>query len=106
MIKSNEDFINRLTELYNENIEISKKKNNDYSGPNRNPFANFRIAETYGIPAEKAILVRMSDKMARIATALDRELLVDDETVSDTLKDLANYSMILLMYLENKDDII
>lgn len=100
-INTSEEFISTLGELYQENLEISRKKNHDYGGE-RNPFANFMLAEQFGIPAEKALLVRMSDKMSRIATALTSELQVSDESVADTCKDLANYSMILLMYLENK----
>lgn len=100
-INTSAEFITRLSELYDENIEISRKKNNDYGG-NTDPFNNFTLSARFGVDPAKAILVRMSDKMARLATGLDRELLVSDESIYDTCSDLANYAMILRMYLENE----
>lgn len=44
----------------------------------------------------------MGDKLQRIANLLEREAQVKDESVDDTLKDLANYSLILLAYLVSK----
>jgi len=96
------DFIERMGALYAENLEIARRKNADYSNTN-DPFQNFRVSEALGIPAEKAIIVRMSDKLMRIANLIGRERQVADETIGDTLSDLANYSMILRMYLEQKN---
>lgn len=97
------DFINRLNELYTGNVQISMKKNADYANEN-DPFQNFRICEALGIPAEVGLIVRMSDKLMRAANLITpgREAKVTDETILDTLSDLANYSMILRMYLEQK----
>ena len=100
-IKTPEQFIARMQELYAQNVEISKRKNADYGGA-RSPFANFMLAEQLGIPAEKAILVRMCDKLSRIATLLDAEAQVEDEKLADTLLDLANYSIILRMLYESR----
>lgn len=96
-----QEFLTRMAELYAANVEISRKKNSDYNA-GTDPFGNFKISEMFGIPAEKAILVRMSDKMARIASLLNKPALVLDESILDSLSDLANYSMILRMYLEQK----
>ena len=41
------------------------------------------------------------NKMSRIATLIDTEASVKDEAITDTLHDLANYSVILKIYLEN-----
>lgn len=95
-------FLERMKELYALNVETSKKKNSDYAG-NGDPFANFKLSEYFGIPVEQAILVRMSDKMSRIATLLKQEAQVVDEKIGDTLCDLANYAVIMRMYLETKD---
>lgn len=95
------DFLKRLEELYARNVEISRAKNTDYAGT-ADPFKNFRASELYGVPVEKGIIVRMSDKMTRIANLLDQEAMVKDESVADTLSDLANYAMILRMWLEQK----
>lgn len=96
------DFITRLTALYADNVEISRRKNADYAGP-EDPFANFLLCEGLGISAETGILVRICDKIARagrlILSATDPQV---DESVADTLKDAANYLMILLMLREQR----
>lgn len=94
-------FITRLGALYENNVAISKRKNADYAGTT-DPFKNFKACELYGISAEKGILVRMSDKMTRISNLLERPAQVVDESILDTLSDLANYAMILRIYLESK----
>lgn len=95
------DFLNRLNELYTANVQISAKKNADYAN-DHDPFQNFRVCEALGIPAEVGLIVRMSDKLMRASNLLNRPAQVEDESVFDTLSDLANYAMILRMFLEQK----
>lgn len=102
-INNQKQFLKRLQELYNNNIEISRKKNSDYAGPS-DPFANFRACEMIGIPAEQGIIVRLTDKLMRVSNLLKRPTEVSDESILDTLSDLANYAMILRVYLENKNN--
>jgi hypothetical protein len=98
-----EQFLKRLEELHTEALEITKKKNADYAVSD-DPFKNFKLCEQIGISdTERGILVRMSDKMSRIANLLNKTNDVSDETVGDTLSDLANYALILRVYIENKD---
>lgn len=92
-------FLKRMAEIYDANVEISRKKNADYASGD-DPFGNFRISAAFGVPVSQAILVRMSDKMARIANLLQRPAQVADESILDSLSDLANYSVILRMWLE------
>lgn len=81
---------------------IMEAKNGDYA-TDSNPFSNFKLVEDLWIAsAEQAILVRMSDKFARIANLIDKEAKVKDETIEDTLIDLANYSIILTVLLKSK----
>jgi hypothetical protein len=95
-------FLKHLTQFYDANIEIAKKKNADYGGE-RDPFANFILCEELGITStEKGILIRMTDKLSRIATLIDKPPKVKDESLDDTLKDLANYSAILYAYRKIK----
>lgn len=105
MIDTHAKFIARLEELYRGSVDISRKKNADYAG-DHDPFANFRVCESLGIPAEVGLIVRISDKLARVAnlTKPGKIAQVVDESILDTLSDLANYSMILRMYLENKHE--
>lgn len=84
-------------------IQISKKKNADYTGINQDPFANFKSVEALGISTEAGFLTRMMDKMARIGSFISKgELQVKDESVTDTLSDLANYSCLLAAYIKSK----
>lgn len=98
---SPKSFIKRLEELYAINVEISRKKNHDYSGTG-DALANPMAVEMYGIRAEHGLLVRMNDKMMRIGNGLKGELKVEDESILDTLSDLANYAMILRIVIEHK----
>lgn len=96
-----EHFLARLKELHDGCHAISVAKNADYANKD-DALQNFHVAEVFGIPAEKAILVRMSDKMSRISNLISRPAAVTDESVLDTLSDLANYALILRIVLEQK----
>jgi hypothetical protein len=84
--------------------EITKAKNNDYTNGNDDAFRNFRQVELMGIcSAEQGFLTRMVDKMMRISSFVNSgQLLVKDESVTDTLQDLANYSILMLCYIKSK----
>ena len=61
---------------------------------------NFKLCEALGIcSAEKGILVRMCDKISRASTLLSTGAQVEDEKIQDTLKDIINYTLILLNLL-------
>jgi hypothetical protein len=96
-----EKFIKAIEDTYTEAVKILKAKNKDYAGT-EDPFKNFRFADLVGVSVERAIMVRMSDKLARISNIQGKETAVK-ETISDTLTDLINYSAILKVYIENKD---
>ncbi len=86
--------------FFKECIDISRKKNADYTGGNSDPFSNFRSVEVLGISTEIGFLTRMMDKMKRIASFVENgQLLVKDESVTDTLHDLANYSALFAGYI-------
>ena len=77
-------------------LEIAEAKNHDYGGKDSNPFANFMAVEHLGAAsAEAGITVRMTDKLSRIITLLNKDAKVSDESITDTLLDLANYAIIL-----------
>ena len=96
-----DQFITRLEELYKDNVEISRRKNADYARGG-DPFQNFKASEVYGVSVAHGIIVRMSDKMIRASNLLSKAPDVADESIFDTLSDLANYAMILRMWLEQK----
>lgn len=78
------------------------RKNADYTGTNDDPFSNFRAVEVHGIcSTEQGFLVRMNDKMARITSFVQKGVLeVRDESVNDTLLDLANYCILMSAYIK------
>lgn len=86
-------------------VEVTRAKNNDYSGASDDPFANFRLVEDgFNVAtAEQGFFTRMTDKFSRIASSIKKGiLLVKDETVEDTLLDLANYCILFAGYLRSK----
>lgn len=95
-----DNYLEHFEELTCEMLNLTAKKNSDYGG-HTNPFKNF---QDFG---ELGILVRMSDKLSRLRTAIfdKRELKVADEQVDDTILDLAVYSLILILYRRHKDEV-
>lgn len=93
----------RFEELIAENLATYRKKNSDYNNDSSG-YENIIESEEIGIPAWKGVLVRMSDKWGRIKTlAKGKEALVKDESIKDTLKDLANYSLICIELIEREE---
>lgn len=97
------EFMKQLEENQQQDLEIVKKKNQDYAD-GENPFQNFTMVEDAGLmTTEEGLAVRMSDKMQRIFNLISSEAAVEDEKIEDTLSDLRNYANILQVYLENKE---
>lgn len=84
--------------------ELMRKKNADYAC-STDPFMNFRRAEYLGFSsAEMGVLIRMTDKMSRISTFLNRgELSLENESVYDAIVDMINYSVILGGLLKDRE---
>lgn len=87
------------------NIGITKRKNADYTGGG-DPFKNFKQVQEYGVLPFDGFITRMTDKFARINTGLVKELQVKDESLTDTLRDLANYSMLMGGYVLKVTDLV
>lgn len=91
-------FISHIEKTYIRGLDIIKSKNADYAGSS-DPWKNFRSAEVVGVSLERAILVRILDKLARVGNLLGKENQVKDESIEDTILDAANYLLILHAYL-------
>lgn len=91
------DFCNKM-------VEVTKRKNADYTGDTDNPFKNFELVERLEITStEIGLLTRMTDKMARLISFQQMgKLEVLDESIEDTLLDLANYSALMAGILKSK----
>lgn len=104
---SGKDFMNRseffksMENTYARGLEIVGRKNDDYAGED-NPFRNFMSAEIVGVSPDRAILVRVLDKLSRVSNLLGKQASVKDEAIEDTLIDAINYLAILKAYLEDK----
>lgn len=84
-------------------VDTCKAKNNDYTGKNTSPFSNFEKIGVFGGSVEWGFLTRMTDKLSRICSFAENvELQVKDESVEDTLVDLANYCLLFAAYLKSK----
>jgi hypothetical protein len=84
--------------------EITQKKNADYTGGADDPFANFRVVEKLGVcSVEQGFLTRMSDKFIRMVNLSDgRDPKVTDESLEDSILDLANYCALFAGFLRGK----
>ena len=90
----------RFHEIVKEMIELHDKKNRDYAGSNY--LSNFLMCERMGIPAWKGCLIRLSDKLSRIMNiAKTEKISMSDETITDTLMDLAVYAIITRILYED-----
>lgn len=83
--------IELFKEIVDDMLEIYKRKNADYG-------------DSFSIVREEypnAILIRLSDKLERLKTIMEtNKQNVTDESIKDTLKDLANYCILELIEME------
>jgi len=98
-----EDYFDFAERFFQDCMAIARKKNADYTGGSEDPFSNFSSVEVLGISTEQGFLTRMMDKMKRISSFVKNGTLqVKDESVQDTLQDLANYCVLFSGYLNSK----
>jgi hypothetical protein len=78
--------------------EMHRRKSRDYGCPSgEDPLANIRNgAKFVGIPAWKGAMVRLSDKVTRLA-AYNATGRLENESLEDNLADLASYSLLALL---------
>jgi hypothetical protein len=100
----------KRNELFAMHHQLSKKaydimvaKNNDYASGD-DPYANFRKGEIFGLcSTEAGILLRVTDKISRLATfAKDGKLMVDNEGYEDAVLDVINYMILFYGYQFDK----
>lgn len=82
-VKIHEEICEELTKLYAD-------KNADYGGS----FVNTRKE------VDRAIVVRLMDKLERIKNITTKEARVKDESLEDSLMDLANYCIMELIEIK------
>ena len=87
--------------LLDEMRALHQKKAADY-GRGVDPFANVRASAEFGIPAWVGVMIRAGDKLHRIKSFVANGSLTN-ESVRDSLMDLAAYSLIALVLLEEEE---
>jgi len=98
-MKQSEQFYRLL-----ENMKtVHDAKRHDYASK-EDIFKNFRTCEMADIPAWKGVAIRIGDKFSRLMSFVKQEeLKVKDESIKDTLIDMANYALICaILYDETK----
>lgn len=83
-----------MRKAYDENYQTFLKKNTDYGSSFEESLNEF---------GEVAGIVRISDKYRRLVNLTKNENKVL-ESKSDTLKDMANYCLMLAVWLEGKNE--
>lgn len=97
-----EEFINDIERTYAECVGIVKTKNADYA-TSVDPFQNFRNAGAVGVSVQRAILVRIMDKISRVSNLLSKDASVVDESMTDTIYDAINYLAILKAFINDNN---
>ena len=95
VLNINPDFEKAVSETFDELKELLIKKHIDYGPKN--------ISDSPGGPLN-GLRVRMHDKLARINNLVDKGSTPQYESLEDSFKDMANYSIIALLVLRNKWD--
>lgn len=94
--------------IFNEYIdkmrEIMFKKGNDYAGEDR--LINFkRTGYITGGDASTACLLQIANKVARLTALLEQGKRPENESMEDTVIDLANYTLLFGMTLKERGDV-
>lgn len=98
-----QEFLKNIKATYEEGLKLLEKKCSDYAGDD-NLFQNFENYRVAGVDPARGILTRVVDKISRISVLLDKEALVSDEMIEDTLLDAINYLAILKEYIGSKKE--
>lgn len=76
--------------------EIYEKKNADYGNSFEDSLNEFGTLPT---------VIRLNEKVNRLKSLCVGKQQVKDESIEDTLKDIANYCIITLKWLKNKNEL-
>ncbi len=92
----------KFYELLDQMAEIHSAKNHDYAGT-KDPLANLKCAERIDIEPWIGCWIRIQDKVSRVETFIRQgEYKVKDESVKDTLLDLAIYALLDYILYEER----
>jgi len=97
----------RFYQLLQEIGILHDNKNSDYAELGE-PLSNLKMSSQFGIEPWIGVLVRLSDKWSRLVQLARKYTMgetesVTGETIKDTLKDLAVYSLLCLILKEEEE---
>ena len=99
---SQKEGLRRFKVLQEQAYRKMVKKNKDYATP-KDFLSNFRESERFGETIIMGVMNRASDKWSRLCNIIkNKEINVKDETLKDTLIDLSNYALLILIASEEK----
>lgn len=88
MMKTFKDILNKMYEIY-------ERKNADYG----DSFA--KSYEEFGLVSP---VIRLSDKVERLKTLCNKEAQVKDESIIDTLIDIAVYAVLTVLEIKKREE--
>jgi hypothetical protein len=92
----------QFTELTQKMQSVMFSKGNDYANEDR--LSNFKLAGTIcGLTPELNCLSLMATKVARLGVLLNNDNTPNNESIQDSILDLANYTILLSMILKDKE---
>jgi hypothetical protein len=106
MLTSPETLDRNHRGLCEDALALMAKKRHDYcGGPNAaDPYHNLRQCEAMGLcSVEAGILIRMTDKLSRLATLIQHPAAVAGESIRDTCLDLLNYTVLLETHINQRE---
>lgn len=104
--KINEDCIGKAVKT-SDNVEqfmsITQDMTETYAAKNHDYGNSFeRSLDEFGLVASA---VRLGDKMNRIKSLIKKEAQVKDESIKDTLLDMANYAIMTVMWMNKNQKV-
>lgn len=91
----------KFYELLLQIADLHARKNSNYS-QDGNPLSNLKTAEQFNLPAHIGVLIRMADKWSRLQELAKGKKDLVGESMRDTLMDLAIYSLLCIIILEEE----
>jgi hypothetical protein len=88
------ETMTRFHEILRELGELHDRKSADY-GSDKDPYANVRASQDFGIPPWVGAVLRAHDKITRIKSFIQKGNL-RNESLEDSLRDVAVYFIIAL----------
>ena len=96
-----DEFRDELEAIY----KLHAAKCSDYTADSADRLANYRFsASMMGIPIERGMLGRMAEKFFRLKSIFEKDgdVKVADETIQDTLRDIAVMCVLLKLELDGR----